>query len=144
MRWSGPRYHLNRYTRDATIREVIDTSSAKEPQNTPLRKEWIVQWSNFFCIDGSKPNLSRRIGPQYSAPLMTIPTSSRRCWKARRAASARDDPLSVGLAYRDLMSSGLVGLWSVGALIEEIKRQRPEFIALSPLVVRSEAARRAR
>ena len=45
-----PKYHLNRYTTDATIREVIDTSSAKEPQNTPLRKEWLVQ----FCKETLK------------------------------------------------------------------------------------------
>ncbi len=39
------------------------------------------------------------------------------------------------------MSSGLAGLWSVGALIEEIKRERPELIALSPLL--SDPKRRA-
>jgi hypothetical protein len=126
-----PHYRLNRYTRDATIREVIDTSSAKEPQNTPLRKEWLIQWSNFFCIDGSKPNLSRRIGPQYSAPLMKNPDIFPPLLEGSGANGG--DPLSVGLAYRDLMSSGLAGLWSVGALIEEIRQRRPELIALSPL-----------
>ena len=127
-----PRYHLNRYTTDASIREVIDTSSAQEPQNTPLRKEWLIAWSNFFCIDGSKPNLSRRIGPQYSAPLMKNPDIFPPQLEGSGTSGA--DPLSVGLAYRDLMSSGLAGLWSVGALIEEIKRKRPELIALSPLL----------
>ena len=39
------------------------------------------------------------------------------------------------------MSSGLASLWSVGALIEEIKRERPELIALSPLL--SDPKRRA-
>ena len=127
-----PDYRLNRYTQDATIREVIDTSSAKEPQNTPLRKEWLIQWSNFFRIDGSKPNLSRRIGPQYSAPLMKNPDIFPPLLEGAGASGA--DPLSVGLAYRDLMSSGLAGLWSVGPLVEEIKRERPELIALSPLL----------
>jgi hypothetical protein len=127
-----PHYRLNRYTRDATIREVIDTSSAQEPQNTPLRKEWLIQWSNFFAIDGSKPNLSRRIGPQYSAPLMKNPDIFPPLLEGSGGNGA--DPLSVGLAYRDLISSGLAGLWSVGAMIEEIKRERPDLIALSPLL----------
>ena len=41
---------------------------------------------------------------------------------------------SMGLAYRDLISSALVNMWSVAALIEEIKRVKPEFIALSRLL----------
>lgn len=102
---------------------TLDRTSSREPGNMPLDKNWIVQWSHFFAIDGSRPNLSRRIGPELSPGLL---------YESR--FTAIDETRRVGLLYRDLMSGAYAGLWSVNALIREIEAVRPEFVALSPLL----------
>jgi hypothetical protein len=112
---------------------VIGRTSAKEPQNMPLDRSWIVQWSKFFEI----ANLSRRIGPQLSGPLTTpdiFPAVLQQAGDAECDRQAEIQANSVGLAYRDLVSSSLVGMWSVPALIEEIKGLEPDFIKLSRLL----------
>ncbi len=87
-----------------------------------------MQWSQFFEIGGSKPNLSRRIGPKFSYAL-----------GSDKIFPAIDETNRVGLAYRDLMSSALAGLWSVDHLIEELRAPAPELInGLSQLAANRE------
>ena len=45
-----------------------------------------------------------------------------------------DETESVGLAYRDLLSSAFIPQWSVPALAAEICAERPELAGLSPLL----------
>lgn len=103
--------------------ENLQRTSLTDPLNMPLNESWVVQWSRFFHINGSKPNLSRRIGPSFSSGL-----------NSAQIFPAIDDSNRVGLAYRDLMSSSLAGLWSLGPLIEEVRARRPEWIRASPLL----------
>lgn len=106
-------------------RAFIDTfllSSATRSTSMPLDETWIVRWSQFFRIKGSEPNLSRRIGPQYSNGFFNI------------FPAIDQETKQTGLAFRDLVSGGLLGLWSVDAMIERIAASRPEFIKLSPLL----------
>ena len=37
----------------------------------PLDDKWIVTWSYFFKMNGTRPNFSRRIGPQFSRDFLT-------------------------------------------------------------------------
>jgi hypothetical protein len=133
-----PSYRINeRNSEPFSLDLVIGRTSAKEPQNMPLDRAWIVQWSKFFDIGKSRPNLSRRIGPQLSGPLTTpdiFPAIVQQPGDAPCNRQAEIQANSFGLAYRDLMSSSLVDMWSVPALIDEIKSIRPDFIALSPLL----------
>ncbi|SDR42502.1 Animal haem peroxidase [Rhizobiales bacterium GAS191] len=105
------------------LAENLQKTSLNDPINMPLNESWIVQWSQFFEIDGSRPNLSRRIGPKFSDAL-----------GSDQIFPAIDETNRVGLAYRDLISSSLVGLWSLDALIEKLRLRRPELIGLSPLL----------
>jgi len=105
------------------LAENLEKTSLTDPINMPLNESWIVQWSQFFEIDGSRPNLSRRIGPKFSDAL-----------GSDRIFPAIDETNRVGLAYRDLISSSLAGLWSLDALIEKVRMRRPELIGLSPLL----------
>jgi hypothetical protein len=82
-----------------------------------------VQWSRFFEIKGSRPNLSRRIGPYLSDALGND-----------QVFYAFDATDRVGLLYRDLLGAALAGMWSVDALIAEIARRRPDFVAASRLL----------
>jgi hypothetical protein len=89
----------------------------------PLDSTWIVRWSHFFEIRGSKPNFSRRIGPFLSDGLGND-----------QIFPAVDQTNRVGLLYRDLLGSALAGLWSVDALIAEIAVRRPQLIGISRLL----------
>ena len=133
-----PRYQINERNREPfSLNLVVGRTSASEPQSMPLDRSWIVQWSKFFELGDSRPNFSRRIGPQFSGPLTTpdiMPPIVQQGGDAQGEREGEIEANSMGLAYRDLFSSALVNMWSVAALIEEIKRVKPEFIALSRLL----------
>jgi hypothetical protein len=117
-----PEYQIN----DLSLHDLNNTlekSSVNDPANMPLDETWMVQWSRFFQINGSTPNLSRRIGPHLSDGLGND-----------QIFPAFDETERVGLLYRDLLGGGLAGMWSVDALIAEINRRRPQLIAASRLL----------
>ena len=109
-------YRINDGATNDLLENLTKTSLA-DPRNMPLNESWVVQWSHFFEIDGSRPNLAKRIGPHYSSGLLS-----------QQIFPAIDGGGRVGLAYRDFMSSAFAGLWSVRALIEEVRRRRPDFV----------------
>jgi len=117
-----PEYRINDLS-EHDLNNTLEKNSVNEPVNMPLDETWIVQWSRFFEINGSKPNLSRRVGPYLSDGLGND-----------HIFPSFDGTERVGLLYRDLLGSTLAGMWSVDALIEEIGRCRPDFIALSRLL----------
>ena len=117
-----PEYHINDLsTHD--LNNTLEKSSANDPVNMPLDSSWIVRWSRFFEIDGSRPNFSRRIGPYLSDGLGND-----------QIFPAFDETDRVGLLYRDLFGAAIAGMWSVDALIAEIAVRRPHFISMSPLL----------
>ena len=105
------------------LNKTLEKTSANDPVNMPLDSTWIVRWSRFFEIKGSRPNFSRRIGPFLSDGLGND-----------QIFPAFDQTNRVGLLYRDLLGASLAGLWSVDALIAEIALRRPHFISGSPLL----------
>jgi hypothetical protein len=117
-----PEYQIN----DLSLHDLNNTlekSSANDPVNMPLDSSWIVRWSRFFEINGSRPNFSRRIGPYLSDGLGND-----------QIFPAFDETDRVGLLYRDLFGAAIAGMWSVDALIAEIAIRRPHFINLSRLL----------
>jgi hypothetical protein len=117
-----PEYQINDLsTHD--LNNTLEKSSANDPVNMPLDSSWIVRWSRFFEIDGSRPNFSRRIGPYLSDGLGND-----------QIFPAFDETDRVGLLYRDLFGAAIAGLWSVDALIAEIAVRRPQFINMSRLL----------
>lgn len=115
-------YRINAFATNDLV-ENLQKTSFTDPVNMPLNESWVVQWSRFFSINGSKPNLSRRIGPSFSSGL-----------NSEQIFPSIDESHRVGLAYRDLMSSSLAGLWSLEPLIERIRARRPEWVRASPLL----------
>jgi hypothetical protein len=105
------------------LNKTLEKTSANDPVNMPLDATWIVRWSRFFEIEGSRPNFSRRIGPFLSDGLGND-----------QIFPAVDQTNRVGLLYRDLLGAALAGLWSVDALIAEIALRRPHFISVSRLL----------
>ena len=117
-----PEYQIN----DLSLHDLnitLEKTSANDPANMPLDETWMVQWSRFFEINGSTPNLSRRIGPHLSDGLGND-----------QIFPAFDQTERVGLLYRDLLGAGLAGMWSVDALIAEIGNRRPHVIGMSRLL----------
>jgi hypothetical protein len=105
------------------LNKTLEKTSANDPVNMPLDTTWIVRWSRFFEIKGSRPNFSRRIGPFLSDGLGND-----------QIFPAFDPTNRVGLLYRDLLGASLAGMWSVDALIAEIAVRRPHFISMSRLL----------
>ena len=105
------------------LNKTLEKTSANDPVNMPLDATWIVRWSRFFEIKGSRPNFSRRIGPYLSDGLGND-----------QIFPAVDQTNRVGLLYRDLLGAALAGLWSVNALIDEIAIRRPHLIVSSRLL----------
>ena len=120
--WCGPNI-ASTISATHDLNKTLEKTSANDPVNMPLDATWIVRWSRFFEIEGSKPNFSRRIGPYLSDGLGND-----------QIFPAFDDTNRVGLFYRDLLGAALAGLWSVDALIAEIAARRPQFIAMSGLL----------
>jgi hypothetical protein len=105
------------------LNTTLEKTSANDPVNMPLDSTWIVRWSRFFEIKGSRPNFSRRMGPYLSDGLGND-----------QIFPAFDQTNRVGLLYRDLLGSALAGLWSVDALIAEIAVRRPHIVNSSRLL----------
>src|ERR1700730_3345335 len=105
------------------LNTTLEKTSANDPVNMPLDTTWIVKWSRFFEIKGSRPNFSRRMGPYLSDGLGND-----------QIFPAFDQTNRVGLLYRDLLGASLAGMWSVDALIAEIAVRRPHFISMSRLL----------
>jgi hypothetical protein len=106
------------------LNNTLEKTSANDPVNMPLDATWIVRWSRFFEINGSRPNFSRRMGPYLSDGLGND-----------KIFPAVDRTNRVGLLYRDLLGASLAGLWSVNALVAEITARRPDLIGTSRLLV---------
>jgi hypothetical protein len=117
-----PEYRINDLS-EHDLNNTLEKNSINEPVNMPLDETWIVQWSRFFEINGSRPNFSRRIGPYLSDGLGND-----------HVFPSFDGTERVGLLYRDLLGATLAGMWSVDALIAEIAARRPDFIASSRLL----------
>jgi hypothetical protein len=105
------------------LSKTLEKTSANDPVNMPLDATWIVKWSRFFEIKGSRPNFSRRIGPFLSDGLGN-----------EQIFPAFDQTNRVGLLYRDLLGAAIAGLWSVDALIAEIAVRRPHLANMSRLL----------
>ena len=117
-----PEYRINDLS-EHDLNNTLEKNSINEPVNMPLDETWIVQWSRFFEINGSRPNFSRRIGPYLSDGLGN-----------EHIFPSFDATERVGLLYRDLLGASVAGMWSVDGLIAEIAARRPDFIALSRLL----------
>jgi hypothetical protein len=105
------------------LNSTLEKTSANDPVNMPLDETWMVQWSRFFEITETTPNFSRRIGPFLSDGLGND-----------QIFPAFDETERVGLLYRDLLGAGFAGMWSVDALIGEIRSRQPHLIAASRLL----------
>ena len=111
--------------------EALRRTSTRNSKQVPLEIAWIVQWGRFFPKQPNDPtaNYSRLIGPSFTPPLGDADLFP-----------PADGAGTPGLPYYDLHSAAAVGLWSVDALVAELRASRPDLVALSPLL--SDAAKR--
>jgi len=112
---------LNGYGED--LADMMLATSGARPWRMPLDETWMAQWPRFFQIGAQRPNLSRRIGPSFAGGLFS-----------GEVFGPVDETESVGLAYRDLLSSAFIPQWSIAALAAEIRSRRPGLAELSPLL----------
>lgn len=101
------------------LEEILLENSVNRAARMPLPENWAAAWSFFFDIDGHKPpaNMSIRLGPHYAPQLAT-----ELLFPPIDGVKVGGSPKS-GLAYRDMLSAALAGLWSVPALIRRLSGQ---------------------
>ncbi|MBU8545696.1 MULTISPECIES: peroxidase family protein [Roseomonadaceae] len=123
------------------FREALLKTSARQPAMMPLSAGWILRWANFFpigtpALPAPALNFSRRIMPLYSGEL-----------RMETLFQPAVPGAPAGLAFQDLISAVVSGIWSVAPLIvavrERIKRRgwKVDPFDTSPLT--AEAAREA-
>jgi hypothetical protein len=118
-----PNYRFNDvYQRREELIDVLLTTSRGRPWRLPLDESWAISWSKFFPVGGSHPNLSRRIGPSFSADLLSDVVFGE-----------LDGTNCPGIAYRDLLQCTMSPHWSVPALVNLLRRLAPEFAGPSRL-----------
>ncbi len=109
-------YNVNAGAMEQAFRNALELSSRRDPGRVPLDKSWAVDWRYFFG-DGPDANLSRRLGPYHSDPLVNSSLFPR----TYGALSATANGTERGLALRDMLSASFSGAWSVRALCDEIR-----------------------
>jgi hypothetical protein len=118
-----PNYRFNDvYGRREELIDVLLTTSRGRPWRLPLDESWAISWSRFFPISDSQPNLSRRIGPSFSADLISDVVFGE-----------IDGTNCPGIAYRDLLQCVFSPVWSISALIDQVRQLAPELAGLSRL-----------
>jgi hypothetical protein len=103
---------------DFQLSEILFENSVNNAPNMPLPEFWAAAWSNFFEIEGQAAphNMSVLLGPHYDSQLSTP-----------QIFPPVDDVMvdgkaKSGLAYRDMLSAALAGLWSVPALVRRLSK----------------------
>ena len=106
---------------DAILNEISATSSAI---TMPLPEFWAVAWSYFFDFDSKNQkslNFSKRLRPRYQAET-----------QVKTIFEDFDETTKPGLAYRDMLSAALAGLWSASAMTSKLANtpSEPELSAV--------------
>ncbi|MGE0577629.1 MAG: hypothetical protein AB7F22_23450 [Reyranella sp.] len=110
-------YKLNERA-DFQLSDILSENSVNNAPNMPLPEIWAAAWSHFFEFEGQAAphNMSVLLGPHYNTQVATP------------AIFPPIDDVTVhgeakwGLAYRDMLSAALAGLWSAPALIERLSK----------------------
>lgn len=93
---------------------VLDENSANRV-SMPLPEFWAVAWSYFFDINDSAKdgllNLSLRLRPRYQNQT-----------QVESIFAKFDETTKPGLAYRDMLSAALAGLWSASAMMDKLAK----------------------
>ena len=95
---------------------ALNQGTTRSPGSVPVKEEWLADWSRFFEVRGSTPNLSRRIGPDYAAVLLN---------EGMFPPLAEGD--AGGIAFRDYLSSCFADLRKVSEFWKEFGKLLPPF-----------------
>ncbi|MEO1421650.1 MAG: peroxidase family protein [Pseudomonadota bacterium] len=99
-------YSLNRHHPHMGLRDMILHTSLKRPAQMPLTEDWLFDFSHFFSINGSEPQMARALGPH-------MPRLFGRNTNAVKGMEGRDG----GLILRDLVAGADDAQRSVPSLI---------------------------
>jgi hypothetical protein len=121
------------------LSDVVRQSSCRAPESMPATPDWILRWSNFFELPaaGGAPaprlNLAGKFLPRVSSGMGNLDLFP-----------PIDESGTVGIAYRDMISAALGGLWSVAPLLARLAEEGPAWQAmLAQSALADPAARQA-
>lgn len=111
-----PFYRFNSRGESHGIAEVLTRTSAANPNETPLDRQWIAEWSRYFEVSKGQGfdslQSSMKIGPGYSSAL-------------NNHFKRPDDGAFSGLAMRDLQRSAVSQVRKLSSLRTAIEESMP-------------------
>ncbi|MEL6678620.1 MAG: peroxidase family protein [Pseudomonadota bacterium] len=108
-------YSLNKHHPHMGLRDMILHTSLKRPSQMPLTEDWLFDFSHFFAINGSEPQMARALGPH-------MPRLFGRNTNAVKGVEGREG----GLILRDLIAGDADAQRSVPSLIAHVKAARAD------------------
>ena len=100
------------------IEQILNRTSDKSPSDVPLEAAWLVNWELFFSDNPAAENLSIRIGP----------------WS--QVGIGEEVPGEGNLIARDLLSSIAIQPWSVGHLVDLLRKTHGPLLEKSEFLTR--------
>lgn len=119
-------YALNDQRTVVGLRDILRHTSKTRPHEMPLTQEWLIDFSRFFEIGSSMPQMARALGPHIARPLAT-------------GVGQDGDDAEGGLVLLDLMACTSGRVRSVSSLVAEATRREPGLFEGS--LVQDETAR---
>ena len=102
-------------------------NSRRSPGFVPLTEDWIIEWEQFFEIDGQRPtNYSRRLRPDFSSLARS------EFFFGPMIPNTNGNGDAAGLPSRDLVSAVFARMWSVPKLVDALRARSAELSNFLP------------
>lgn len=119
-------YSLNERRPVVGLRDILRHTSTSRPHEMPITHEWLADFSRFFVIGASMPQMAPAMGPHIARALAT-------------GVGQGGDASESGLVLLDLLASTTGSVRSVASLVAEASRREPDLFEGS--VAQDETAR---
>lgn len=105
-------YRINDPSKAPLLTDFALRQARRFPFELPVSQDWLIDWRLFFEVEqGTAPNYSRRIGPDYGRVMFSD-------------LMFTSEP-GLGLPFLDHLSAAHAGIWSVPRLFERLAKALP-------------------
>ncbi len=109
-------YALNDRMPVVGLRSLVRHTGTGQPHHMPLTEDWLVEFSRFFPVGTSAPQMARRLGPHIARPFGFTDVQQMK---------TKTD----GMVLKDLLACTAGGLRPVSVLLSDAQSRYPEVMA---------------
>lgn len=103
-------YRINDPNKAPLLTDFALRQARRFPFELPVSQDWLIDWRLFFEVEpGTRPNYSRRIGPDYGRVMFSD-------------LMFTTEP-GLGLPFLDHLSAAYAGIWSVPHLFKRLDKE---------------------